>query len=573
MRDDLAASLSNVSKYYRLYDRPQERLKQSLFGRLGKSYGREFWALREVSFELARGESMGIIGQNGSGKSTLLQIVAGILPPNGGTVNIRGRVGALLELGSGFNPDFTGRENIYLNGSILGFSTAQIDGLFDDIAAFADIGQFIDQPVKLYSSGMFMRLAFAIATSMNPDILVVDEALSVGDTRFQHKCMRRIKQMMDDGMSVLLVSHTGDVIKRFCNRAVWLEQGECRYFGESGVAVEKYLAFLRMRDQGITCINIASLDEPSDDSPNGSDALALPGETQLPLLETLDFTRAMPLLRGNWQLKRIVEDGRLAQMTGECGAAAGFRFAGDWIELSFLHHAWSGSVQIVVDGREAWVDLYEPKGMVARSVKFSLGSGEHSIYLVNGPAKHDHADQMWWLGGTLEAAVAKLEFKRNPDVDRIAGEVGRYGNGKGRLTAVELLDYATGEPVHEAAFGQKVRLRLHAELLREAGPRIDFSFIVRDRNRIDLFGTTTFDEDVRLDPKMTRFVAEFVFTVTLGPGSYSILSSFVECSEDLSQKVVIDQIDITYVFSVAFNPKRPVWYIFHQPIDVHAHVE
>src|SRR5829696_2572400 len=189
---EVAISVRGAGKMHRIYDRPQDRLKQMLW-RGRRQYGREFWALRDVSFELRRGEMMGIIGRNGSGKSTLLQIIAGTLTPSEGEVTVNGRVAALLELGSGFNPEFTGRENVFLNGSILGISREEIQQRFDDIAAFADIGGFIEQPVKTYSSGMLVRLAFAVQASIEPDVLIVDEALAGGDVFFRQKCYRRLE--------------------------------------------------------------------------------------------------------------------------------------------------------------------------------------------------------------------------------------------------------------------------------------------------------------------------------------------------------------------------------------------
>jgi lipopolysaccharide transport system ATP-binding protein len=200
--------VQGLGKMHRIYQRPQDRLKQMLLSRLGRSWGHEFWALRDVSFEVARGERFGIIGRNGSGKSTLLQIVAGIMAPSAGEVLVGGRVAALLELGSGFNPEFTGRENAIMNGSILGVPAAEMEARLDRIADFADIGEFFDQPVKLYSSGLFLRLAFAVATSVDADLVLIDEALAVGDVFFQQKCYRRLEALRDDGVSVLLVSHS-----------------------------------------------------------------------------------------------------------------------------------------------------------------------------------------------------------------------------------------------------------------------------------------------------------------------------------------------------------------------------
>jgi lipopolysaccharide transport system ATP-binding protein len=224
--DDVVLSVRNVGKMYRIYDRPQDRLKHMLLWRFGRHYGREFWALRNVSFEVRRGETVGIIGRNGSGKSTLLQIIAGTLAPTEGEVHVKGRVAALLELGSGFNLEFTGRENVYLNGAILGLSREEIDARFDDIAAFADIGEFIDQPVKFYSSGMVVRLAFAVQALMPKEVLIVDEALAVGDEAFQRKCMRKLEEFRAQGGTALLVTHNTQTIVSQCERCLLVWNGE-----------------------------------------------------------------------------------------------------------------------------------------------------------------------------------------------------------------------------------------------------------------------------------------------------------------------------------------------------------
>jgi lipopolysaccharide transport system ATP-binding protein len=250
--NDLAIKVDSLSKCYQIYGRPQDRLKQSIIPRLqrltGKiptTYFHEFWALRDVSFEIQKGETFGIIGRNGSGKSTLLQLICGTLTPTHGLVQTNGRLAALLELGSGFNPEFTGRENIYMNGAILGLSKEEIDNRFDDIAAFADIGEFIVQPVKMYSSGMYVRLAFAINIMSQPDILVVDEALAVGDMNFQAKCMTAMKRRQESGTTILFVSHDVSSIKSLCSHAVYLEHGELKNNGVAAQVTEHYIRVMR----------------------------------------------------------------------------------------------------------------------------------------------------------------------------------------------------------------------------------------------------------------------------------------------------------------------------------------
>lgn len=236
--EDIAISVRNIAKSFRRYDRPSDRLKELLLP--SRRQYREFQALRGVSIEIPRGQTLGIVGRNGSGKSTLLQIIVGTLQPSSGQTQIRGRISALLELGSGFNPEFTGRQNVFFNGQILGLSRAQIEARFDDIAAFADIGDFLDQPAKTYSSGMFVRLAFAVATSVDPDILVVDEALAVGDEAFQRKCFSRIESLQARGCTTLFVSHAASKVVELCDRALLLDHGEAIITHHPKFVIDQY---------------------------------------------------------------------------------------------------------------------------------------------------------------------------------------------------------------------------------------------------------------------------------------------------------------------------------------------
>ncbi len=242
-----AVEFERVSKSYSIYAKPGDRLKElATFQK--KKFHRDFWALRDVSFEIKRGETFCIVGQNGSGKSTLLQMVAGILQPTEGSVNVQGRVSALLELGAGFNPEFSGRDNVYLNGSILGLSTKQIDQRYKDIEEFAEIGDFIHQPVKTYSSGMVVRLAFAVAINVDPEVLLVDEALAVGDLYFRHRCMRKVHELRSRGITILFVSHSAGDVKAIGDRTMWLDQGRVVDIGETDRIVGKYLAAMVDKD-------------------------------------------------------------------------------------------------------------------------------------------------------------------------------------------------------------------------------------------------------------------------------------------------------------------------------------
>lgn len=237
---DIAISVQHVSKRYHVFDNQRSRLLHALFP--GRIKGmQEIWALKDVSLDVKRGESLGVIGLNGSGKSTLLEIVTQTLTPTEGQVQVHGRVAALLELGSGFNPEYTGRENVLLNGLLMGLTRAEIEHRFDDIAGFADIGDVLDHAVKTYSSGMLMRLAFAVQVALAPDILIVDEALSVGDYFFQQKCFGRLRKMREEGLTLLFVSHDMGTVRDLCKSAIYLRQGRAEFIGESASAIRYYL--------------------------------------------------------------------------------------------------------------------------------------------------------------------------------------------------------------------------------------------------------------------------------------------------------------------------------------------
>jgi len=244
--NNIAISVKDVSKKYRLYDSPKHRMKEAL-NVFGKKYHHDFWALRDISFDLHKGETFGILGRNGCGKSTLLQIICGILLQSSGEVVTNGRISALLELGTGFNPEYTGRSNVYMNGAIMGFSRKNIDKQIESIEEFADIGEFIDQPMKTYSSGMYVRLAFACAINIKPEILVVDEALSVGDVFFQQKCFRAIRELITLGTTCLFVSHDTTAIMNICNRAILLENGEIDFQGAPEEVVSRYYSKIGKR--------------------------------------------------------------------------------------------------------------------------------------------------------------------------------------------------------------------------------------------------------------------------------------------------------------------------------------
>lgn len=243
MSYEISIKVTNVSKFYKLYNKPVERLKETLHP-FRKKYSQEFYALQNLSFEVNKGETVGIIGKNGSGKSTLLKMITGVLTPSSGTIKVNGKISALLELGAGFNPEFTGIENIYLNGTIMGFSKEEMDSKLDSILSFAEIGDFVWQPVKMYSSGMFARLAFAVAINVEPEILIVDEALAVGDVRFQAKCFKKFKELKESGVTILFVSHDVYSVRQFCDRAIWINEGQLQKIGSTIDVTASYVEYM-----------------------------------------------------------------------------------------------------------------------------------------------------------------------------------------------------------------------------------------------------------------------------------------------------------------------------------------
>ena len=303
MGEEIAISLKNVSKCFKRYARPVDRLKELLLP--GKSRADKFWALRDINLEIPKGQTVGIVGRNGSGKSTMLQIIAGTLTPTTGEVQVKGRVSALLELGSGFNPEFTGRQNVFFNARLLGLSQREIENKFDEIAGFADIGDFLEQPVKTYSSGMFVRLAFAVAVNVEPEILIVDEALAVGDVVFQHRCMRRMRALMDSGVTTLFVSHDSGAIKTLCNSAVMINQGRIYVTGSPNDVILKYMKLVTETELGITPV-----EEETRTNTEVNENTVTPQK-----ISSSSLVKIKPTRRGN--RKALIENVQIFDQSGE----------------------------------------------------------------------------------------------------------------------------------------------------------------------------------------------------------------------------------------------------------------
>ncbi len=366
MSSEVVITVKNLSKSYHIYEQPRDRLKQFLLpparrlaGLSPKQYYRDFWALQDISFEVRRGETIGVLGRNGSGKSTLLQMISGTLTPSSGEVAIGGKITALLELGAGFNPEFSGRENVFLNAAIFGLPREQIERKFEEIAAFADIGEFIEQPVKTYSSGMYARLAFAVATALDPEILVVDEILSVGDVFFQARCMRKLDEFRERGGTVFFVTHDTYSVERICTRAIVLDKGRKVFEGATADAVNVYYKMSR--------------EQPAASKPSsvaGQDATAAPtAQVALPAAEPVPVRR-----------DHVVDDGtvyidQVYVLNGQ-GETSLNHSVGDWITIKLDVHFHADHEQL---------DF----GVGIRDRSGTLIGGAHTFYTGNpiGPVR------------------------------------------------------------------------------------------------------------------------------------------------------------------------------------------
>ena len=412
MSSEPAIRARGLGKRYALFERPTERLRQLLWGG-GMQGGREFWALRGADFEIARGEVVGVVGRNGAGKSTLLQLVCGTLTPTEGELRVRGRVSALLELGAGFNPEFSGVENVFLNGALMGLSRAQMEARLDGILAFADIGGFVHQPVKTYSSGMFVRLAFAVATSVEPDILVIDEALSVGDGAFARKSFDRIMGLKDRGATILFCSHAMYHVHALCARAMWLEGGRLRMLDAAARVTAAYEATLAEESTG--------QGKEADAAPAGHDqAQALPASPPAP---------ALPPPAGSAALRGIVAsvDGvegpggagepPLLARTGESTLALRVRFASDPALPSpsvavGIEHASGTVVASAISVNDGVVLARDAQGhgeAVLRFERLPLLKGDYTLSVILACERGLHVYEIAQRVVALQVAQAGLE--------------------------------------------------------------------------------------------------------------------------------------------------------------------
>lgn len=377
MSGEVAIRVENLSKVYHLYESPRDRIKEA-FHPLGRGYHHDFFALRDVNFEVQRGEAVGLVGLNGSGKSTLLKIITGVVAPSSGGVTVNGRISALLELGSGFSPELSGIENIYFNGILLGFSKEEMDAKLDDILAFADIGDYARQPVKMYSSGMFARLAFAVAINVDPDLLIIDEILAVGDVSFQFKCLKRISRFRDEGKTILLVSHNAQQITHFCNSLIYLKNG---VLVDKSADVTELLYRYEHESRKILSVQTQNADPDRDPKPEAATAPdCAPGEYRFGTHEATIRRIVITAKEDSWEDLASIVAGTEIHIRLQVHAQCDFKevVAGVTIKSREGIDVWGDNTPNAIG---APVRLQEGDNVITFSVNLMLNAGEYLLFV------------------------------------------------------------------------------------------------------------------------------------------------------------------------------------------------
>lgn len=549
-------SVQRLQKAYKLYVKPSDRLKEALIP-FGKKRHQDFYALDNITFNLFPGQSMGIVGRNGSGKSTLLKILAGVLSPTTGEVFVRGRVGSLLELGGGFNPELSGRENaeiqLMLNGE-----EREGDEAVERIVAFSELGEFINQPVKKYSSGMFMRLAFACATVHSPEVLIVDEALAVGDAHFVKKCMDRMQTLLAQGTTMLFVSHDLESIRRLCDCTLFLDRGKQLGFGPTPEIAEQYMAFLR--EEEINAHSPTSLEAKESDA-------KLICEGLFQVQGTIDLAEQRLFVSGYWPWYTEIASGVSARYSPQGGGNVSFRTRGNRLALSFLRGGGFRLPKIVIDHRlnNAAIENDLPflsaqlAPIQVRNVVYTLPPGEHIVSIVAGDSKTA------WLGGEsfFEEQPPAYNHVENWESD-LAKRTVIYGDRKAVITNVELLDF-DGKPVREVLSGNIVRLRVHAVRKGEVHG-VSIGYKVHNHLSVGMFGTSTLEEQYILSDLALNWTVEFMFKVNLKGGEYTI--SCAIASVNGSKNIIHHYIDVSINFKIDHYSRRTIWGEFHNPTAI-----
>ena len=567
---DISIRVDNVTKIYRLYDRHIDRLKESLHP-FRKKYHRDFYALKRVGFEVKRGETVGIIGRNGSGKSTLLKIITGVLTPTSGGVMANGTIAALLELGAGFNPELTGIDNIYLNGTIMGFSEQQIQAKLDDILAFADIGAFAHQPVKIYSSGMFVRLAFAVAVNVDPDILIVDEALAVGDINFQAKCYKKFNVFQEQGKTILFVTHSLDNIIRHCNRAIVLEQGKKIAESLPRESVDTYKKLL------VGCYDYEQQDELETDTEQ-----FLPDKTLPPAMQqdtVIDVSRRLDsaTLYSIDSINNIspCNQNQLLQIS----SIKGLNISG-WA-VDKLEKDKAGGVIISIDGKDykAVYGIERPdvanthhnthyrySGFECRIPSSAIADGNHflsiKILTNDGCAFWDPQETVPFIS-YKQIEFSQQVFKTNFCINTSALI---YGDQRAEIIDFGIFD-ERNQPSQKLIHGEQFCIMMKVKFNAQIDHPI-FAFTLKDIKGLEITGTNTYCKKIPtgLVHQGDTVLVEFLQTLNMQAGYYALSLGCTNYEQD--QLVVYHRLYDILLFEVASSEEFVGFYDLNTEIRV-----
>jgi len=579
----IAIKVNNLSKNFKLYGSSGKRaLEYMSFGRL---HGHtDFWALRDISFEVSNGTTVGIIGQNGSGKSTLLSILAGVLEPGDGSFEVNGKVSAILELGSGFHPDFTGRANVYMYGSIMGLSKEEIDDKFDEILHFSELGDFIDQPLRTYSSGMAVRLAFSVAVNVNSDILIVDEALAVGDAIFQHRCFGKIKEMQEAGKTILYVGHDTEAVRNLCSYAMLLDGGRIIEKGDANTVVNKYNALIAERERTYIEGNLEECGEIPvegydvvynfvDNLKNAKKNCLQPDYVREQTLEVKSAPRRVIFAHPPSQIEYDLKVEQGSSLAFAIGLLPG---AWDKIKYGVMF-----DIKIISDGVE--------KNIFSRAIEpkknqhdkgwhnFKIGLEEYygrevSIKFVTSGTGEDLSN-CWGAWGWLKLIVykdIKVSTVENSNswqshISNLNTGV-RFGTGDAEILKVEMLD-RNGN--HRKVFqtGEDARIRVYTKLNKSIESGFNVGFVIRNKFT-DVYVTNAYwlGYDLGKRKKDEIFVVDFVQNLDLGTGLYH-LSPACAKSHSHDEAVIFDWINDILSFEVTSNKR------FSGVVDLHTKIE
>jgi ABC-type polysaccharide/polyol phosphate transport system ATPase subunit len=559
---EYAVEVHNLSKMFKLYPSQGKRLLDYVsFGK--KKLFQEFWALRDISFNVPKGTTFGILGQNGSGKSTLLSILAGVVDPSGGFFSLQGKISAILELGAGFHPEFTGRANVYMYGSIMGLSKEEIDKRMPEIIYFSELGDFIDQPLRTYSSGMYARLAFSVAVNVNAEILIVDEALAVGDALFQHRCFRKIHEMKESGKTILYVGHDTEAVRSLCDHAMILDGGRMLEIGDSATISNKYLALIAEREQKYYEANLQEYGEKPDEN----------WET------TYNFIDHLPDAEKKIQTPESVREVRIDIKN----APRRTIFAHPPSELFYQVFVSPGSV--LSFGIGIYPSAYD---FIEHGVQFSVYINEEEIFSQTLEPKKNKSDQGWhnqminlsayegrevsvrfitegsgqdisycWGGWGWVNILAKKQ-ENIEDISAITPESNfRIGNRKAEVVNIEVLDenFEKRLVFHS---GEKVRFRTHINVNEDLDDKLGVGWVIRNR-LMDVAGTNTYEEKVTVGPRKSgeSFIAEYCVSLNLNHGIYYLQTGcFLLFDSSYNQVEVLDRHYDKVMFEVLLKEKR-----------------